>query len=64
MPIVELKILEGREPKIKEKLVKDITDVIAENLSVPHDKIRILLYEIPSENWIVGGIPKSSSPEN
>ncbi|MGG3562908.1 tautomerase family protein [Neobacillus rhizosphaerae] len=63
MPIVELKIVEGREAKVKKKLVKDITDVIAENLSVPHDKIRILLYEIPAENWIVGGTPKSSSPE-
>ncbi|MEH7302596.1 tautomerase family protein [Neobacillus drentensis] len=64
MPIVELKIVEGREPNVKKKLVKDITDVIAENLSVPHDKIRILLYEIQSENWFVGGTPKSRIPEN
>jgi 4-oxalocrotonate tautomerase len=64
MPIVELKILEGRDPEVKRKLVRDITAAIAKNLSIPTDKIRILLYEIPSENWIVGGTTKSSKQQN
>ncbi|MCM2534682.1 tautomerase family protein [Neobacillus pocheonensis] len=35
--------------------MKEITDVIAANLDVPVERVRILLLEIPSENWIVGG---------
>lgn len=61
MPIIEIKILEGRDAMVKRKLVKEVTDVIAANLEVPFDRVRILLHEIPSENWNVGGEPINRS---
>lgn len=63
MPIVEIKILEGRSSEIKRKLVKDVTGAVAQNLDVPIEKIRILLYEISAENWNVGGNPIIPSVE-
>lgn len=63
MPIVEIKILEGRSSEVKRKLVKDVTGAVAQNLDVPIEKIRILLYEISAENWNVGGNPIIPSGE-
>lgn len=63
MPIVEIKILEGRSSEVKRKLVKDVTGAVAQNLDVPIEKIRILLNEISAENWNVGGNPIILSKE-
>jgi 4-oxalocrotonate tautomerase len=57
LPIVEIKIIEGRSSEVKRKLVKDVTAAVAQNLDVPIEKVRILLYEIPADNWNVGGNP-------
>jgi 4-oxalocrotonate tautomerase len=59
MPIVQISMIQGRTPKMKEELIKKVTDAIVDTLQVPADRVRIILNEVPKENIGNGGIPLS-----
>ena len=59
MPIVQISMIQGRTKERKEELIKKVTDAIVEALQVPHDRVRIILNEVPKENLGYGGIPLS-----
>jgi 4-oxalocrotonate tautomerase len=58
MPIVEVKLLEGRTKAMKATLIKAVTDAVETSLGVPRESIRVLLVEIAPEHWGAGGVPK------
>ena len=55
MPVITVEMWEGRSIEIKKKLVKDITDVVSENLNCPKDVVTIILKDSPKYNWSLGG---------
>ncbi|MFE4430541.1 4-oxalocrotonate tautomerase family protein [Peribacillus butanolivorans] len=55
MPIVEMKIIEGRDQEIKNRLIENVTQTVSETLGVSPESIRILIYDIPSTHWAIGG---------
>ncbi|MFE4896006.1 tautomerase family protein [Peribacillus butanolivorans] len=55
MPIVEMKIREGRDQEIKNRLIENVTQTVSETLGVSPESIRILIYDIPSTHWAIGG---------
>ncbi|MFY0543878.1 tautomerase family protein [Brevibacillus sp. H7] len=55
MPIVELKILAGRDQEVKDRLIEKVTQTVSETLDVSPERVRVLLYEIPLTNWAIGG---------
>ncbi len=57
MPIVHLHLLEGRTTEVKRQLISEVTDAISRTLGNPSESVRVLLHEVPKENWGVGGIP-------
>jgi len=59
MPIVQISMIQGRTPKMKEELIKKVTDAIVDSLQVPADRVRIILNEVPKENIGEGGVPLS-----
>jgi 4-oxalocrotonate tautomerase len=59
MPIVQISMIQGRTKEKKEELIKKVTDAIVEALQIPHDRVRIILNEVPKENLGYGGIPLS-----
>jgi len=59
MPIVEIRILEGRDPRQIAGLIAGVTDVVAEQLQVDKEQVRVLVSEIPPSHWGVGGIAKN-----
>jgi len=59
MPIVQISMIQGRTKEKKEELIKKVTDAIVEALQVPHDRVRIILNEVPKENLGYGGVPLS-----
>lgn len=59
MPIVQISMIQGRTPKMKEELIKKVTDAIVDTLQVPADRVRIILNEVPKENIGRGGVPLS-----
>ena len=55
MPIVEMKIIEGRDQELKERLIENVTRTVSETLEVSPESVRVLIYEIPSTHWAIGG---------
>jgi 4-oxalocrotonate tautomerase len=54
MPIVQVSVWEGLAPDNKKKIVEEITKVF-EDIGVPKEEIRIVIYEAPKSNWATGG---------
>jgi 4-oxalocrotonate tautomerase len=59
MPIVQISLIQGRTKEKKEELIKKVTDAIVDALQIPHDRVRIILNEVPKENLGYGGVPLS-----
>jgi|KBSMisStaDraftv2_1062788.scaffolds.fasta_scaffold01482_4 4-oxalocrotonate tautomerase len=55
MPIANILILEGRTPEQKQALIGAVTAAIADSLQAKKESIRVIVQEIPSENWGIGG---------
>jgi 4-oxalocrotonate tautomerase len=56
MPIANIQILQGREPTLKAALIGAVTAAIVETLNVKKESVRVILHEIPTEHWGIGGI--------
>lgn len=56
MPVIEVKMWEGRDDKLKAKIIKDITDIFV-STGVPASAVTVLLTEYPKKNWGEGGKP-------
>jgi 4-oxalocrotonate tautomerase len=58
MPIVHVHFWEGvGEEKVK-KMIRGITNVIAD-LGVPEHAVEVIVHEIPKTHWGIGGEPAS-----
>lgn len=57
MPFITVKMLSGRTPEQKEKLLKEITKVTAETLGIEPRHIWVVIEEVPGEQWAIGGEP-------
>lgn len=55
MPIVQIELLEGRTVEQKRQLVAKVTDAISESLGVSPDAVRIILRDMPRENFAHAG---------
>ncbi|WP_076417660.1 2-hydroxymuconate tautomerase [Colwellia sp. UCD-KL20] len=55
MPIAEISIVEGRSKEMKKNLIANVTDAICESLGAPKQAVRVLIREVPKENWGIGG---------
>jgi 4-oxalocrotonate tautomerase len=59
MPILEVKMLEGRSDDQKRRLVKELTEVICRTIDSKPEKVRIHLNEMPKNNYAIGGVLES-----
>ena len=57
MPIIKIDMLEGRNQEEKKELIEKVTDTISQTLEVPNESIRIIINEVPFENYGVAGMP-------
>ena len=55
MPLVNMRILAGRDNEKKRKMVKKVTDAICETLDCPADAVRISIEEMQPENYAIAG---------
>jgi 4-oxalocrotonate tautomerase len=61
MPIIDVKILEGRPPEKINELISNITDTVSETLDAPKQNIRVLVTEMPKTHWGIAGVPASET---
>ncbi len=57
MPIVHIEILEGRPASKKRALIEEVTRAVVHALEVQPEQVRVLLREVPPDQWAVGGVP-------
>jgi 4-oxalocrotonate tautomerase len=57
MPVIIINMLEGRSVEKKRKLLRKVTDAVVEALEVEPESVRIIINEIPKENFAVAGLP-------
>ncbi len=55
MPIVQIHILEGRTVEQKRQMADGVTKAICESLSVPPEKVRIIISNMADEDFSVAG---------
>lgn len=56
MPIVDIKLIEGRTLDQKRKLVAAVTDAIVESIGVRPDTVRIVIHDMAKEDYAIAGI--------
>ncbi len=56
MPILRVQLIEGRTQEQKQALVEGLTKVVCETCDQTPDRVRILLEEMPKENYAIGGV--------
>ncbi len=57
MPVVIINMLEGRTSEMKRELIKNVTDAVVKSLKVKPDSVRVIINEVPKENFAVAGLP-------
>ena len=62
MPFVQITMLEGRTVEQKHDLIRKLTDATAEALGGDPGRIRVVIYEVSSDSWGIGGDPVSQRP--
>ena len=55
MPIVSISLLEGRSDEQKERMINEVSEAISRSLDAPKDSVRVLIYEMPSQHFGIGG---------
>jgi 4-oxalocrotonate tautomerase len=55
MPLVTIKILEGRTVEQKRGMAKDVTEAIVKNIGCPQEAVQIDIVDLKPENVAGGG---------
>ncbi|WP_339193315.1 2-hydroxymuconate tautomerase family protein [Aeribacillus sp. FSL W8-0870] len=55
MPIIQVQLFGSLTVEQKEALIKETSDAAAHALNVPLSTIRVLIQELPAENWGISG---------
>lgn len=55
MPIIEVKLFGELSPEHKEQLIKETSNTVSSVLNLPLSTVRVLLHELPTENWGIEG---------
>lgn len=56
MPVVIVKMLEGRTTEQKRRLVRAITDSVVEHAGTSAEQVDVVIEDYPRENWSKGGV--------
>ena len=55
MPLVTIKLIEGRTIEQKRSMVKDVTEAIVKNIGCPASAVHIDIMDMKKENYAQGG---------
>lgn len=54
MPLIQISLLEGRDPALVEQCAKQVARTVHETLGAPLESIRVLVTQMPATHWFVG----------
>jgi len=55
MPIIVIKMFDGKTIEQKRRLAHSLTGAVTESLGVEPQSVRVLIEEYPRENWAIAG---------
>jgi 4-oxalocrotonate tautomerase len=55
MPLIVVRILEGRPPDKIAALIAELTEATHHALGAPKDSVRVIVEEVPKTHWGIGG---------
>ena len=55
MPFAQVYILEGRTDEQKRAVIEKVTQALVEALGAPKENVRVLIHDVPKENWGIAG---------
>ncbi|KPL05157.1 MAG: 4-oxalocrotonate tautomerase [candidate division Zixibacteria bacterium SM1_73] len=55
MPLVEIRMLEGRTDQQKRALLDAVTEAVRDSLGVPLTSIRVWIHELSAKEYMVAG---------
>lgn len=55
MPLIQINILEGRSAEKKERLIMEVSKLVAVTLESPIENVRVLINEMPADHWGIAG---------
>ena len=58
MPIVTIKMIEGRTDDQKRALVKEVTEAVSKTVNAPVENVWVSIEEMPKNNFATGGVLK------
>lgn len=56
MPIITVKMIEGRTEEQKKALVEKVTEVVAETTGAPKENVTIIIEEMAKNHYATGGV--------
>jgi 4-oxalocrotonate tautomerase len=56
VPLIVVKMLEGRSVEQKRRLVREMTAVVAKYTGAPEEQVDVIIEDYPKENWAKGGV--------
>jgi len=56
VPLVVVKMLEGRSVEQKRRLVRELTNVVVKYTGATEDQVDVMIEDYPKENWAKSGI--------
>lgn len=57
MPTVRIEMFEGRTDEVKERMIREISKVVAETSGAPIEEVQVVLIDVPKKHWGFGGVP-------
>jgi 4-oxalocrotonate tautomerase len=55
MPIIEVKMMDGRTNEQKDRLIHELTNACIRAIDAPIERIQVLIHEIPKQNFGISG---------
>ena len=62
MPIIRVEMLKGRTAEQKQELADNLTTAFIESCGGNAEKLNIIITEVDSENWAIGGALLANKP--
>jgi 4-oxalocrotonate tautomerase len=56
MPVIEVTLVEGREPDRLRDLITRLTDAAVEAIDAPRESVRVILREVPPTHFAAGDV--------
>ena len=64
MPLVQVSMLAGRTTEQKRDLIAKVSAAVSDAVDAPVENVRVVIYEVSTDNWGVGGLPIAEARRN